>query len=106
MTVRMASMSSDVVFEQVRDAQEMANAIVRRESGVTPTVTGSARLFAQLDGYLVDSQITSFATAFVTVFAVIFVVFRSFRLRVAGHRAEHVSGDRGARARWDGSTSR
>ena len=78
MTVRMASMSSDVLFEQVLRSQEMADRIFAG-SGVTPTVTGSARLFAQLDHYLVSSQLSSFFTAFVTVFAVIFVVFRSFR---------------------------
>jgi predicted RND superfamily exporter protein len=78
MTVRMASMSSDVVFEQVLRAQEMADRIFKG-SGVTPTVTGSARLFAQLDHYLVASQLSSFSSAFFTVFAVIFVVFRSVR---------------------------
>ena len=78
MTVRMASMSSDVLFQQVLRSQEMADRIFAG-SGITPTVTGSARLFAQLDHYLVSSQVTSFFTAFVTVFAVIFVVFRSFR---------------------------
>jgi predicted RND superfamily exporter protein len=78
MTVRMASMSSDVVFEQVLHAQELASGIFDG-SGVTPTVTGSARLFAQLDHYLVASQLSSFFTAFVTVFAVIFIVFRSVR---------------------------
>ncbi len=78
MTVRMAAMSSDVLFQQVLRSQEIADRIFAG-SGVTPTVTGSARLFAQLDHYLVSSQITSFFTAFVTVFAVIFVVFRSFR---------------------------
>ena len=78
MTVRMASMSSDVLFEQVLRSQEMADRIFAG-SGIKPTVTGSARLFAQLDHYLVSSQLSSFFTAFVTVFAVIFVVFRSFR---------------------------
>ena len=42
-------------------------------------MTGSGRLFAQLDHYLVMSQLSSFATAFVTVFGVIFVIFRSFK---------------------------
>ena len=86
MTVRMAAMSSDVLFQQVLRAQEMADRIFAG-SGVTPTVTGSARLFAQLDHYLVSSQVTSFFTAFVTVFAVIFVVFRSFRFGAARDRA-------------------
>jgi predicted RND superfamily exporter protein len=81
MSVRMASMSSDVVFEQVLRAQEMANEAFRN-SGVTATVTGSGRLFAQLDHYLVMSQLSSFATAFITVFAVIFLVFRSFKFGV------------------------
>jgi predicted RND superfamily exporter protein len=78
MTVRMASMSSDVLFQQVLRAQEIADRTFAG-SGVTPTVTGSARLFAQLDHYLVSSQLSSFFTAFVTVFAVIFIVFRSVR---------------------------
>jgi predicted RND superfamily exporter protein len=78
MTVRLASMSSDVVFEQILEAQRMAERTFAG-SGVTATVTGSGRLFAQLDHYLVTSQLSSFATAFVTVFAVIFIVFRSFR---------------------------
>jgi predicted RND superfamily exporter protein len=81
MTVRMASMSSDVVFAQVLRAQAMADRLFAG-SGVTPTVTGSARLFAQLDNYLVDSQLSSFSTAFVTVFGVIFVIFRSIRFGV------------------------
>jgi predicted RND superfamily exporter protein len=66
------------VFEQVLKAQAIADRLFQG-SGVTPTVTGSARLFAQLDNYLVDSQLSSFSTAFVTVFAVIFVIFRSVR---------------------------
>jgi uncharacterized protein len=78
MTVRLASMSSDVVFEQIHEAQRLANAIFAG-SDVVATVTGSGRLFAQLDHYLVVSQVSSFATAFVTVFGVIFLVFRSFR---------------------------
>ena len=48
-------------------------------TGIRPTVTGSGRLFATLDHYLVTSQISSFATAFLTVFGVIFLVFRSWR---------------------------
>jgi predicted RND superfamily exporter protein len=36
-------------------------------------------MFATLDTYLVQSQITSFTTAFITVFSVIFIVFRSWR---------------------------
>jgi predicted RND superfamily exporter protein len=77
-TVKLASMSSDLVFEQVGIAQQKADEIFAG-SDVTPTVTGSGKLFAILDHYLVVSQISSFATAFVTVFAVIFLVFRSWR---------------------------
>jgi uncharacterized protein len=77
-TVKLASMSSDLVFEQVSVAQRLAD-IELAGSGVRPTVTGSGKLFATLDHYLVVSQITSFTTAFITVFAVIFVVFRSWR---------------------------
>ena len=77
-TINLASMSSDLVFEQVETAETIARNIFGG-SGVTPTVTGAGRLFATLDHYLVTSQISSFATAFVTVFAVIFMVFRSWR---------------------------
>ena len=77
-SVKLASMSSDLVFEQIRVAERRANEIFAG-SLVTPTVTGSGRLFSTLDHYLVVSQISSFATAFVTVFAVIFIIFRSWR---------------------------
>ena len=77
-TVKLASMSSDLVFEQIHAAERLA-ADAFAGSGVRPTVTGSGRLFATLDHYLVLSQISSFTTAFVTVFAVIFLVFRSWR---------------------------
>lgn len=81
MTVRLASMSSDVVFAQINEAEKLA---ARAFAGteVKPTVTGSGRLFAQLDHYLVMSQLSSFATAFVTVFLVIFAIFRSFKFGV------------------------
>lgn len=75
-TVKLASMSSDVVFEQIFDAERRAREIFAG-SDIVPTVTGAGRIFATLDHYLVTSQVTSFATAFVTVFAVIFLVFRS-----------------------------
>lgn len=78
MSVKLASMSSDLVFAQI----EKAEAIVGRAfagSVVTPAVTGSGRLFSTLDHYLVRSQLSSFSTAFVTVFGVIFLVFRSVR---------------------------
>jgi predicted RND superfamily exporter protein len=77
-TVKLASMSSDLVFQQVTEADRLAQEIFAG-SGITATVTGSGRLFSTLDHYLVRSQITSFATAFITVFAVIFLVFRSWR---------------------------
>lgn len=77
-TVKLASMSSDLVFKQVQEADKLAQEIFAG-SGVTAMVTGSGRLFSMLDHYLVRSQISSFATAFVTVFAVIFFVFRSWK---------------------------
>ncbi len=77
-TVKLASMSSDLVFQQVREAERLA-AEIFAGSEVTPTVTGSGRLFSALDHYLVRSQISSFSLAFVTVFTVIFLVFRSWR---------------------------
>lgn len=77
-TVKLASMSSDLVFQQVQEADRLAQEIFAG-SGVTANVTGSGRLFSMLDHYLVRSQISSFATAFVTVFGVIFLVFRSWR---------------------------
>ncbi|MBM3777597.1 MAG: hypothetical protein FJW23_05055 [Acidimicrobiia bacterium] len=78
MSVKLASMSSDLVFEQVNQAEQLA-AEAFAGSGIRTTVTGSGRIFATLDHYLVTSQIRSFGTAFVTVFAVIFIVFRSAR---------------------------
>ena len=83
MSVKMASMSSDVVFAQIERSQELADRVFAG-TGITPTVTGSGKLFATLDHYIVDSQVSSFAMAFVTVFAVIFVVFRSARFGVLG----------------------
>jgi predicted RND superfamily exporter protein len=77
-SVKLASMSSDLVFEQIQVAEQRAREIFAG-SPVTPTVTGSGRLFSTLDHYLVTSQISSFATAFLTVFGVIFVIFRSWR---------------------------
>jgi predicted RND superfamily exporter protein len=77
-TVKLASMSSDLVFAQVSEAERLA-ADAFTGTHVRPTVTGSGRLFSTLDHYLVLSQISSFTTAFVTVFAVIFLVFRSWR---------------------------
>ena len=80
-SVRLASMSSDLVFAQINRAEEEAAAVFAG-SGITPTVTGSGRLFATLDHYIVVSQLSSFLTAFLTVFCVIFVVFRSARYGV------------------------
>ena len=77
-TIKLASMSSDLVFAQINDAERLAHEIFAG-SDIRPTVTGSGRLFATLDHYLVVSQISSFATAFLTVFAVIFIIFRSWR---------------------------
>lgn len=77
-TVRMASTSSDIVFEEIDRAERLA-AEVFAGSGITTTVTGSGRLWAELDHYMVKSQLSSFASAFVTVFAVTFLVFRSMR---------------------------
>jgi uncharacterized protein len=82
-SVKLASMSSDLVFEQINEAEKFA-ATVFKGSGITPTVTGSGRIFSTLDHYLVTSQLSSFATAFVTVFAVIFMVFRSARFGLLG----------------------
>jgi predicted RND superfamily exporter protein len=82
-SVKLASMSSDLVFEQVNRAETEAAAVFAG-SGITPTVTGSGRIFATLDHYMVVSQLSSFATAFVTVFAVVFVVFRSARFGMLG----------------------
>ena len=80
-SVRLASMSSDLVFEQINRADEQAIEVFAG-SGITPTVTGSGRMFATLDHYIVVSQLSSFVTAFLTVFAVIFIVFRSARFGV------------------------
>jgi predicted RND superfamily exporter protein len=80
-TVKLASMSSDLVFEQINAAERLA-AEIFAGSDVRVTITGSGRLFSTLDHYLVVSQISSFTTAFVTVFAVIFLVFRSWRFGV------------------------
>ena len=82
-SIKLASMSCDLVFDQIRIAEELANAAFAG-SGLKLTVTGSGRLFATLDHYLVVSQLSSFATAFLTVFAVIFVVFRSASFGLLG----------------------
>jgi len=81
--VKLASMSSDLVFEQIHQAERMAS-VAFAGTSIEPTVTGSGRLFSALDHYLVVSQISSFGTAFLTVFAVIFVVFRSAKFGILG----------------------
>jgi predicted RND superfamily exporter protein len=82
-SVKLASMSSDLLFEEINRAERLAHERFAG-SGITATVTGSGRIFATLDHYLVTSQISSFGTAFVTVFGVIFIVFRSARFGVLG----------------------
>ena len=77
-SIKLESMSSDLVLEQVEQAERMAKAAFAG-TGISALTTGSGRLFSTLDHYLVTSQVSSFATAFVAVFAVIFVVFRSAR---------------------------
>lgn len=78
MSIKLQAMSSDLLFDYVADVERFADEAFAG-TGITTTVTGSGKLFAELDHYLVMSQITSFGTAFVTVFAVIFLVFRSWR---------------------------
>jgi predicted RND superfamily exporter protein len=81
MTVKMASHSSDLVFQEIAQATEMA-ARAFAGSGIAATTTGSGKLFSTLDHYMVMSQLSSFATAFLTVFGVIFLVFRSAKFGV------------------------
>ncbi|MEO6212597.1 MAG: DUF1302 family protein [Vicinamibacterales bacterium] len=76
--VKLQSMSSDIVLEQVEQADRLAKEAFAG-TGISVLTTGSGRLFSTLDHYLVTSQLRSFGTAFVTVFGVIFIVFRSFR---------------------------
>jgi predicted RND superfamily exporter protein len=80
-SIKLQSMSSDLVLEQVERADARAKEIFAG-TGVSALTTGSGRLFSTLDHYLVMSQLSSFATAFVTVFGVIFLVFRSFRFGI------------------------
>jgi predicted RND superfamily exporter protein len=79
--IKLQSMSSDVVLEQVEQADALAKDAFAG-TGITVLTTGAGRLFSTLDHYLVTSQLSSFATAFVTVFGVIFIVFRSARFGV------------------------
>jgi predicted RND superfamily exporter protein len=77
-SIKLQSMSSDLVLEQVERADRMAKDAFAG-TGITVLTTGSGRLFSTLDHYLVMSQLSSFGTAFFTVFGVIFLVFRSLR---------------------------
>ncbi len=77
-SIKLQSMSSDLVLEQVEEADRMAKEAFAG-TGITALTTGSGRLFSTLDHYLVMSQLSSFGTAFFAVFGVIFLVFRSFR---------------------------
>ena len=79
--IKLQSMSSDLVLEEVESADRLAKAAFAG-TGITVMTTGSGRLFSTLDHYLVRSQLSSFGTAFFTVFGVIFIVFRSFRFGV------------------------
>ncbi|HEX6975648.1 MAG TPA: MMPL family transporter, partial [Vicinamibacterales bacterium] len=81
MSIKLESMSSDVVLEEVERADSLAKAAFEG-TGISVLTTGSGRLFATLDHYLVMSQLSSFGTAFVTVFGVIFIVFRSARFGI------------------------
>ena len=76
--VKLQSMSSDLVLEEIERAERMARDAFEG-TAISTMTTGSGRLFSTLDHYLVSSQLSSFGTAFVTVFAVIFLVFRSAR---------------------------
>ena len=53
-SVKLASMSSDLVLEQVEEAERLAKAGVRRHAASRRLTTGSGRLFSTLDHYLVD----------------------------------------------------
>ena len=80
-SIKLGSMSSDVVLEQVERADALAKEMFNG-TAVSVLTTGSGRLFATLDHYLVMSQLSSFGTAFITVFGVIFIVFRSARFGI------------------------
>jgi predicted RND superfamily exporter protein len=77
-SIKLQSMSSDVVLEVVERTERMAKEAFAG-TGIGTMTTGSGKLFSILDHYLVVSQLSSFGMAFVTVFGVIFIVFRSFR---------------------------
>jgi uncharacterized protein len=77
-SIKLQSMSSDLVLEQIEQADRLAKSTFAG-TGIEALTTGSGRLFSTLDHYLVMSQLSSFGTAFFTVFGVIFIVFRSVR---------------------------
>jgi uncharacterized protein len=77
-SIKLQSMSSDLVLEQIEQADRLAKSTFAG-TGIEALTTGSGRLFSTLDHYLVMSQLSSFSTAFFTVFGVIFIVFRSVR---------------------------
>ena len=79
--VRLPAVGSDLVVSTMEEAQRLASEIFAATQ-ITAKVTGSGRLFAGLDHYLVRSQLSSFATAFLTIFAAMFVIFRSARYGV------------------------
>ena len=79
-SIKLESMSSDLVLEQVEQADRLAKQAFSQARGSSrPDDRFRPALFSTLDHYLVMSQISSFGTAFFTVFGVIFIVFRSFR---------------------------
>ena len=78
-TVKMASHSSDLVFQEIGSSGAPWPPTPSHGSDVRTNTTGSGRLFSTLDHYMVVSQLSSFGTAFLTVFGVIFLVFRSAR---------------------------
>jgi predicted RND superfamily exporter protein len=79
--VRLPSMGSDEVVSAMEETQRLGAEMFRGTS-IVATVTGSGRLFAGLDHYLVRSQLSSFATAFLTILGVMFAMFRSVRYGV------------------------
>ncbi len=77
-SIKMTAMSSDNLVEVCRHFSEEAEKVFAG-TGVTPTLTGSGRLFSNLDKYLVESQIRSFAVAFATVILFMFIFFHSWK---------------------------
>lgn len=77
-SVKMKSMSSDELVDLCRAIDGEAKASFAG-TGVIPLLTGSGRLFSNLDKYLVESQIRSFTIAFLTVILFMFLFFRSWK---------------------------